>query len=202
MRYICVHTRYNMTAKIHKTPQKTSVKYEHLRRGDITKIANELGCTSQKIRDQLRGRVNDAIVRQTLEKLNEQRRIQADEQSTAAVSKSSIDLLMPHVWNNILVVTQEELVPSYWTADSLRQTIQRYKTKTTDQASSTWWEWPPLAHTVDSLPKHIQDSMDPSQHEHVLLQYYGIDKGAVDFFIAISNILTVGIYRRRLSSMS
>ncbi|MDQ3073274.1 MAG: hypothetical protein M3Q97_08445 [Bacteroidota bacterium] len=34
---------------------------------------------------------------------------------------------MPHTWNDIMVVTKEELVPAWYSWHNLRVTIDRYK---------------------------------------------------------------------------
>ncbi len=36
---------------------------------------------------------------------------------------------MPHIWNSILVVTKDELVPNWYIESALKVTIHRYKDK-------------------------------------------------------------------------
>lgn len=91
---------------------------------------------------------------------------------------------MPHVWNNILVVTKDELVPKYYNWYQLRNAIQRYKKKPygikcVQRACNNR----PLLISFDSLPMEIQNAIgDPRKVDSILERYYEIDQDAVTFF--------------------
>lgn len=92
---------------------------------------------------------------------------------------------MPHIWNNILVVTAEELVPNWFNSlPSLRQVIHRYKDKDYGikkvQSGGNGRE---LLISYDSLPATIKNGLgDPRKHDHVLELFYETDQTAVRFF--------------------
>ena len=91
---------------------------------------------------------------------------------------------MPHVWNDIIVVTKNELVPAHWTESALKQTIQRYKDKDYGvQRVRLGGNGRQLLIAFDSLPKHVQNALgDPRKMNHVLEHFYATDKAAVDFY--------------------
>jgi len=92
---------------------------------------------------------------------------------------------MPHTWNNILVVTKEELVPNWWrTYNNLANEIWRYRDKayglTRAQLGGNGRQ---LLIRFDSLPKHVQDGIgNPDASKHPLEQFYTIDADAVRFY--------------------
>ena len=92
---------------------------------------------------------------------------------------------MPHTWNNILVVTKEELVPNWWrTYNNLRNELWRYKDKsyglTRAQLGGNGRQ---LLIRFDSLPKHVQEGLgNPDASKHPLEQFYTIDADAVRFY--------------------
>ena len=72
----------------HKTTQKKANReYLYLLRGDLKKVSNELGCSYQKVRDYVRGTVQDQLIGATLDKLNAARKKQAETESDKAVSE-------------------------------------------------------------------------------------------------------------------
>ena len=94
---------------------------------------------------------------------------------------------MPHYWNNILVVTKDELVPKYYNWNSLRSNIQRYEgkpygIKRVQRACNNR----PLLISFDSLPAEIQEAIgDPRKVDSILERYYEIDPDAVRFFTTV-----------------
>lgn len=91
---------------------------------------------------------------------------------------------MPHLWNDILVVTLEELVPEYFTASNLGKTIQRYKDKEYGiNRVQLGGNGRQLLIAFDSLPKKIREAIgDPRKSDHILENYYKIDSKAVRFY--------------------
>lgn len=92
---------------------------------------------------------------------------------------------MPTFIDDILVVTKEELVPGYYSWDTLKTQIQRYKDKSfgLKRYSRGEGRGKKLLILFDSLPKTIQDSIgDPRQLEHILLRYFTIDDEAVTVY--------------------
>lgn len=94
---------------------------------------------------------------------------------------------MPHVWDDILVVTKDELIPDCFpTYQALAKSLQRYKDKSygikraqyggngTDRK---------LRVVFDSLhKKHQQIIGDPRKTDHILENYYKVDPEAVRFY--------------------
>jgi len=92
---------------------------------------------------------------------------------------------MPHFFNNILVVTKEELVPimtptyealkvKYW-----RDNKRGYGLKVIQNGG----KGRKLRISFDSLPAHIQDAIgDPRKLNHILEQFYRTDSKAIDFY--------------------
>lgn len=73
---------------LHKTTQNnTNKEYLYLLRGDLKKVSNELGCSYQKVRDYVRGTVQDQRIGTTLDKLNAARKKQAETDSKNAVNE-------------------------------------------------------------------------------------------------------------------
>ena len=92
---------------------------------------------------------------------------------------------MPHYWNNILVVTKDELVPAWWnTFNTLKSEIRRYKDKPYGiKRTQIGGNGRQLLISFDSLPQHIQDGIgDPRKLDHQLERYYYVDGDAVRFY--------------------
>jgi hypothetical protein len=92
---------------------------------------------------------------------------------------------MPHLWNNILVVTESELVPIFYNVlKTLQSEIDRYKTKPHGiKKVQSGGNGRQLLVSFDSLPAHIQDAIgDPRKHNHILETFYKIDDDAVTFY--------------------
>jgi len=90
---------------------------------------------------------------------------------------------MPQFWNNILVVTKDELQPWY-SETNLKTTIQRYKNKPYGiQRVQRAHNGMPLLISYDSLREDIQTALgDPRKCDHILERFYRIDGKAVTFF--------------------
>ncbi len=92
---------------------------------------------------------------------------------------------MPHYWNNILVVTKEELVPTFFkTATYLSVQINRFKDKNHGiKRVQVGGNGRQLLISFDSLPVEIQTRLgDPRKLTHILERYYRIDSEAVIFY--------------------
>lgn len=92
---------------------------------------------------------------------------------------------MPHEWNNIIVVTKEELIPSWFnTWSSLKATLHRYSQKPYGiKRVQLGGNGRQLLIAFDSLPEHIQNGLgDPRKVNHILERFYKIDGEAVSFF--------------------
>ena len=91
---------------------------------------------------------------------------------------------MPFDWNNILVVTKDELVPNWYSWHSLRTTIDRYKDKPHGiKRVQLGGNGRVMLIDFDSLDTNIQHGIgDPRQVNHVLEPYYKADKEAVAFY--------------------
>lgn len=92
---------------------------------------------------------------------------------------------MPHLWNNIYVVTKDELVPDFFPSyDALRMKLKRYEGKPYGikrvQVGGNGRE---MLIDFDSLPKEIQEAIgDPRKLEHILEQFYTTDANAVNYY--------------------
>ncbi len=92
---------------------------------------------------------------------------------------------MPHYWNNILVVTKEELVPTFFkTATYLSVQINRFKDKNHGiKRVQVGGNGRQLLISFDSLPVEIQTRLgDPRKLTHILERYYRTDSEAVIFY--------------------
>lgn len=92
---------------------------------------------------------------------------------------------MPHFWNNILVVTVEELVPSFWSSYAvLKVEINRYKNKQYGiKRVQRGGNGRQALISFDSLLKEYQESIgDPRKLNHPLEAFYEIDPNAVSFY--------------------
>ncbi len=92
---------------------------------------------------------------------------------------------MPHTWNNMMVVTKDELVPAWWNSiNTLYSEIQRYKNKPYGiKRIQLGGNGRQLLVAFDSLPRETQDGIgDPRKVSHILERFYSIDKEAVEFY--------------------
>lgn len=92
---------------------------------------------------------------------------------------------MPHLWNNVLVVTKEELVPIWFTSQEvLSINIDRYKEKTYGiKRVQLGGNGRQMLISYDSLQPHIQTALgDPRKCDHILERLYKEDGAAVNFF--------------------
>jgi len=93
--------------------------------------------------------------------------------------------IMPIPWNNILVVTLEELVPKFYSSyPVLKEVIHRaekrgYGIRRVQKGGNGRV----MLIDFDSLPREIQEAIgDPRKVEHILEKYYKTDQAAVDFY--------------------
>lgn len=92
---------------------------------------------------------------------------------------------MPHIWNNIVVVTKDELVPVWFRSENtLKSTIKRYADKAYGiKKVQIGGNGRQMLISFDSLDKVIQDGLgDPRKLNHILERFYKTDGKAVDFF--------------------
>ena len=91
---------------------------------------------------------------------------------------------MPHTWNNILVVTKDELVPAWYNWNTLKNTINNYSDKEYGiKRVQLGGNGRQMLISFDSLPPHIQDGIgDPRKCDHILERFYKEDAEAVVFF--------------------
>jgi hypothetical protein len=92
---------------------------------------------------------------------------------------------MPHTWNNILVVTVDELVPRcYSTINTLKSNLQRYANKSYGiKKVCIGGNGRQMLIDFDSLSSEIRDAIgDPRKCDHILEKFYRIDGEAVIFF--------------------
>ena len=91
---------------------------------------------------------------------------------------------MPHFWNDILVVTHDELVPDFYSKKNLNVTIYRYKSKSYGlNRVQVGGNGRQLLIEFDSLPQKVQEALgDPRQPDHILDNYYKVDPAATRFY--------------------
>jgi hypothetical protein len=91
---------------------------------------------------------------------------------------------MPHLFNNIWVVTEAELVPAYFTADALRQTICRYKDRNYGiKKVQSGGNGRQMLVAYDSLTTEIKNGLgDPRKSDHLMDLFYDVDADAVRFY--------------------
>lgn len=93
---------------------------------------------------------------------------------------------MPHIWNDILVVTKEELIPTFWNSyNNLANELWRYKNLPYGiKRASVGGNGRQLLVRFDSLPAHIQAAIgDPTKADHPLEKIYKTDPEAVEFYV-------------------
>ena len=93
---------------------------------------------------------------------------------------------MPHVWDNILVCTKDELIgdglfPSY---PALKMSLRRHKDKNYGpKRAQHGGNCRKLRVVFDSLPKKYQQIIgDPRKSDHILEQYYKVSAEATRFY--------------------
>lgn len=92
---------------------------------------------------------------------------------------------MPHEWNNIWVVTMDELVPTYFSSlPVLKVCISRASDKPYGiKKVQSGGNGRQLLISFDSLPKEIQEAMgDPRKLSHIMEMFYKTDDDAVRCF--------------------
>ncbi|SUJ26378.1 Uncharacterised protein [Sphingobacterium spiritivorum] len=92
---------------------------------------------------------------------------------------------MPHNWNNILVVTKDELVPNWYnTENTLYSEVKRYSKKEYGiKRVQLGGNGRTMLISFDSLPAEIQDGIgDPRKLNHILERFYKVDSDAVRFY--------------------
>lgn len=93
---------------------------------------------------------------------------------------------MPHEWNNMIVVTREELVPAFYPSwNALRKQIERYREK--KYGIKVARRGGGLDGTIlidfDTLPIEIQRTLgDPRKLNHIMEKFYKPDPAAVAFY--------------------
>ncbi|MGV3588118.1 MAG: hypothetical protein ACO1OF_14020 [Adhaeribacter sp.] len=95
---------------------------------------------------------------------------------------------MPFEWNNIIVVTKEELIPAWYNYDALQKNIKRYENKPYGiKRAQLGGNGRQLLIAFDSLPSHIQAALgNPRKLDHILEKFYQIDAEAVSYYAAFS----------------
>ncbi|MGZ3753618.1 MAG: hypothetical protein ACXVAY_01585 [Mucilaginibacter sp.] len=90
---------------------------------------------------------------------------------------------MPHLWNNKVAVTKDELAPWY-KADALTKTIQRYKKQPYGiKRLCNGHNGQPMLVDFDTLPPHIREVLpDPRKCDHILERFFKVDGDAVRFY--------------------
>ena len=92
---------------------------------------------------------------------------------------------MPHLWNDILVVTLDELVPKFWNSlNHLKIEIWRYKDKSYGiKRVQKGGNGRMMLISFDSLPNHVQEAIgDPRKISNPLELYYQTDMYAVSYY--------------------
>lgn len=92
---------------------------------------------------------------------------------------------MPHQWNNLIVVTKDELVPDWYkTLNALSQAIYRFQDKPYGiKRVQLGGNGRQMLIDFDSLDVKIQEALgDPRKLDHVLERFYSVDPDAVSFY--------------------
>lgn len=93
---------------------------------------------------------------------------------------------MAFEWNNMIVVTKEDLVPAWFSESNLKVTIHRFKDKPYGiKKVQSGGNGRAMLISYDSLPGEIKAGLgDPRKVDHILEKYYKWDGEAVSFFAA------------------
>jgi len=92
---------------------------------------------------------------------------------------------MPHYWNDILVVSKEDLIPTWYTSiKTLSVALDRAKEKQHGlKRVQLGGNGRQMLISFDSLPPHIKEGLgDPRKCNHILERYYKTDPMAVSFY--------------------
>lgn len=91
---------------------------------------------------------------------------------------------MPHTWNDIVVVTKEELVPHWYKWNALRKNLERYAAKSYGIKRARFGGFGhDLLIAFDSLPGNIKEALgDPRKVCHSLERYYRIMSDTITFY--------------------
>jgi hypothetical protein len=92
---------------------------------------------------------------------------------------------MPHIWNNIAVVTYEELVPRFYASEaSLSVVIKRSEKRGFGLKRVQRAHMGGIALIdYDSLPLHIREALpDPRKGKHILEYFFAVDSAAVEYY--------------------
>ena len=96
---------------------------------------------------------------------------------------------MPHEYNNMMVVTREELVPAYFpTLNALQVKLSRdekkpYGMKRAQRGGGTGCE---LLINYDTLPPIIREALgDPRKVDSCLERFYTTDAAAVSYYSSV-----------------
>ncbi len=92
---------------------------------------------------------------------------------------------MPHYWNNIMVVTQDEIVPRFYKTDgTLKSEVSRYKDRDFGiKKVQRGGNGRPALYSFDSLPIEMQNAIgDPRKITNPLELFYKEDREAVRFY--------------------
>lgn len=92
---------------------------------------------------------------------------------------------MPHIWNDIWVVTKDEIIPHWYNnIAALKQEITRYKDKPHGiKKVCSGGNGRQLLIAYDSLRPEIRNGLgDPRQASHLMEHFYSMDEAAVRFY--------------------
>ncbi|CAL2108217.1 conserved hypothetical protein [Tenacibaculum sp. 190524A02b] len=93
---------------------------------------------------------------------------------------------MPKFWNNIYVVTKDELIPKFWKSyNNLNNEIWRYRNNENYGVKRAQYggNSRELLIIFDTLPKHVQDAIgDERKTQHPLERFYKIKLNTVSFY--------------------
>ncbi|RYY21107.1 MAG: hypothetical protein EOP41_08535, partial [Sphingobacteriaceae bacterium] len=90
---------------------------------------------------------------------------------------------MPHNWNDIVVVTSEELLPWY-KFEALKKNVTRYSGKSYGiKKVQLGGNGRQMLISFDSLPGHIKEALgDPRKVNHILERFYRISSDTITFY--------------------
>ncbi|MFD2874077.1 hypothetical protein ACFS5N_16460 [Mucilaginibacter ximonensis] len=91
---------------------------------------------------------------------------------------------MPHIWNDILVVTQDELVPKFFNYSNLKETVRRHLKKNYGiKRVQRGGNGRIALYNYDTLPAEVQNSIpDPRRINHIMERFYRVDSDAVAYY--------------------
>lgn len=92
---------------------------------------------------------------------------------------------MPHIWNNIAVVTYEELIPGYYaTCKSLSAVLAKSEKRGFGMKRVQRAHFGGIALIdYDTLPLQIKDSLpDPRSGKHLFERFFEVDAAAVEYY--------------------